>query len=374
MTDLPSISLKASDPRSGIHCPVETSPQPDLSEFAPLLARLSSRSPLLADETFPRGTLRRDGRLDLCKQDAGVPGCAAVVRALLHGSSGVQSLLLGTNGIGDEGAGHVAELVQARPIRTVYLGCNLITAAGTALLAGAVRGQPQVRALWLKRNPIGLEGARTLADLLRGNRTLRTLDVVNTGIGDEGATLILRALADENTVLEHLYLSGNALTPDILPDVAALLERHPALRGLYLSVNALGNDLGPLTAALRRNRTLTSLGLASGSLDDPALSALLDAAASSQLQFLDLGDAPSARRLGAQPNRAGLHFQATVSSLFQRPGPLRVLNLPRMPAAAELLEGCPPRLTLRITGQRVSQGQNDLPFHPDAADIRSVYR
>ncbi|WP_407569443.1 hypothetical protein [Deinococcus altitudinis] len=361
------------EPQLNVHCPVQESPTPDLEGFAPLLDRLRSAELLLADETFPRGTLRRDGRLDLCKQEAGVPGCAAVTAALRHNSA-VQSLLLGTNGIGDEGAGHVAELIRVRPLRTVYLGCNLIGAPGTAVLAEAVGQQPQVRALWLKRNPIGPEGARTLAAMLRRNRTLRTLDVVNTGIGDAGARELLRALAEENTTLQHLYLSGNALTPAILPEVASVLDHHPALRGLYLSVNAFGNDTGLLAEAVARNRTLTSLGLASCDLGDTALSTLLDAACTSRVQFLDLGDAPSARALGTSPNRAGLHTQAAVRALFEQPGPLSVLNLPRVLFPASLLTLCPPRLTLRITGQKVAQGQADLPFHPDAADIRSVYR
>jgi len=344
-----------------------------LDAFAPLLDRLRSSAPLLSDETFPRGTLRRDGRLDLCKQDAGVQGCAAVTEALRE-SSAVQSLLLGTNGIGDEGAGHVAELIRVRPLRTVYLGCNLIGAPGTAVLAEAVARQPQVRALWLKRNPIGPEGARTLAAMLRGNRTLRTLDVVNTGIGDEGARELLRTLVEDNTTLQHLYLSGNALTRAILPDVVAVLDRHPALRGLYLSVNAFGNDAGLLGKAVARNQTLTSLGLASCDLGDTALSTLLEAVIASRLEFLDLGDAPSARALSVPPNRAGLHTQAAVRAIFERPGPLRVLNLPKVLFPTSVLALCPPRLTLRITGQKVAQGQADLPFHPDAADIRSVYR
>ena len=354
-------------------CPVRTSPIPDLAEFTPLLERLTSGAPLLADETFPRGTLRRDGRLDLCKQDAGVPGCRAVTQALRN-SSVVQSLLLGTNGIGDEGTAQVADLLRVRPLRTVYLGCNLIGPAGARALAEAVGAQPLVRALWLKRNPIGVEGARTLATLLRESSSLRTLDVVNTGIGDEGAREILHALTLNNTSLQYLYLSGNGLTPDILPMVAALLERHPALRGLYLSVNAFGNGLGPLTAALSHNRTLQTLGLASSNLGDTALGDLLSAAGTSRLQCLDVGDAPSARALGVQGNRAGPKAQDAALHLIRRSGSLRVLNLPRMLFPVSILDQIPQGLSVRITGQRGPSGPADLPFHPDAADIRSVYR
>lgn len=358
-----------------VHCPVEGVPTPDLSDFAPLLSRLACAAPLLADERFSHGTLRSDGRLDLCKQNLGVVGCRAVTGALRE-SNLVHSLLLGTNGIGDEGAALVAELVRVRPLRTVYLGCNLIGPAGAGALAGAVQHQPEVRALWLKRNPIGPEGAAALATLLRGNTTLRTLDVVNTGIGEAGATDILRALAGDNATLEHLYLSGNGLTPAVLPEVLAVLERHPALRGLYLSVNVLGDEGAALLAgALARTRTLEALSLASNNLSDLGLSALLGAAVGhTSLQSLDLGDAPSARALGAAPNRAGPGSRAAVQKLRQRPGTLRLLSLPRLDAAnleaMTTAESSP--LRIRITGQQDTGGP--APHHPDAADVRSLYR
>ena len=223
-----------------IQCPIHEIPLPALETFTPLVERLQSGDPVVADEVFEKGTLRADGRLDLCKQDAGVVGTEAVTRAL-QGSSLVQSLLLGTNGIGDEGAAHVAALIQQRPLRTVYLGCNLIGTSGTKALADALRFQPSVRALWLKRNPLGAEGASILAGLLRETSGLRTLDVVHTGIGDGGARELLQALAHHNQSLQYLYLSGNALTPTILPELTAVLARKDGLKGLYLSVNHLGD-------------------------------------------------------------------------------------------------------------------------------------
>jgi Leucine Rich repeat len=354
-----------------IHCPVTAVPVPDLSGFGPLLTRLASPAPLNADERFERGTLRRDGRLDLCKQDLGVVGCRAVTGALRDGNL-VHSLLLGTNGIGDEGAELVAGLVRVRPLRTVYLGCNLIGPAGAGALAGAIATQPEVRALWLKRNPIGPEGAAALAGLLRGNTTLRTLDIVNTGIGEDGARAILRALAEDNATLEHLYLSGNALSPAVLPELLAVLERHPALRGLYLSVNALGDAGAAALAGAMKVCRLHTLGLASNGLSDTGLEALLVAVAGHQhLQSLDLGDAPSARVLGSLPNRAGPASRVALAALCRQPGPLTLLTLPRLEGPAVLAA---PGLCIRITGQPDLGGPPTLPHHPDAADVRSLYR
>lgn len=336
-----------------VQCPVHEVPLPDLQAFGPLLERLQANTPVVDDEVFPRGTLRADGRLDLCKQDAGVLGCQAVTEALRNNNA-VQSLLLGTNGIGDEGAAHVADLVKVRPLRTVYLGCNLIRAAGAQALADAIRVQPEVRALWLKRNPLGREGAQILAQLLTETSTLRTLDLVHTAIGDEGARAILQALAVGNRSLEYLYLSGNALTSSILPELVAVLEDHPSLKGLYLSVNHLGPAGGQgIAAALKRNMTLEFLGLASCGIGDDGLALLLEATSSHpRLVSLDLGDAPSARTLGASPNQAGSRTAAAALHLLQTPGPLRALNLPRMTDSARLLERVPTQLILRITGAK----------------------
>ncbi|MBZ9752704.1 hypothetical protein K7W42_17820 [Deinococcus sp. HMF7604] len=358
-----------------VQCPVQDVPIPDLQAFAPLLERLQTGLPITADEVFPRGTLRADGRLDLCKQDAGVLGCQAVTEVLRHTNT-VQSLLLGTNGIGDAGAAHVAALVRDQPLRTVYLGCNLIGAPGTESLATAIRAQPQVKALWLKRNPIGPAGAQTLAQLLRDTSTLRTLDVVHTGIGDLGARAILQALAEGNTSLQYLYLSGNALTPAILPDITAVLAQHPSLRGLYLSVNTLG-DAGAqgIAAALGHNTALEVLGLASCGIGDHGLAALLDAAAAHpHLHTLDVGDAPSARALGASRNEAGGRTRAAALHLFSSSATVRLLQLPRMIDAVHLQAQAPAHLNVRITGAPGRAGQQPLPFHEDAADIRSVYR
>src|SRR5262245_38954211 len=80
-------------------------------ELAPLLDTLRNNRAVAEPMTFPRGTLLPDGRLDLCKQGLGVEGCRAVTEALV-GNTVVRSLLLGTNGIGDDGAEAVAELLS----------------------------------------------------------------------------------------------------------------------------------------------------------------------------------------------------------------------------------------------------------------------
>lgn len=59
-----------------VRCPAIEHPDIPLADAAlldPLLARLAEGRPVGADEVFPLGTLRADGRVDLCKQGSGPP-------------------------------------------------------------------------------------------------------------------------------------------------------------------------------------------------------------------------------------------------------------------------------------------------------------
>ncbi|MEV4193076.1 gala protein, partial [Streptomyces toxytricini] len=210
-----------------VRCPAIEHPDLPLADPArldPLLARLAAAEPVAADEAFTLGTLRADGRVDLCKQGLGPAGGARVAAAAAR-SPHARHLLLGTNSLGDEGARSLAAALAAgHGLHTLYLGCNRIGPDGAGALADALVDDTTAKALWLKRNPLHEDGARTLAALLRRNRTLRTLDLVNTGIGSEGVRLFLDALRTRETPLERLFLGGNGLTADDAPLLAALIR------------------------------------------------------------------------------------------------------------------------------------------------------
>src|SRR5215217_5652337 len=109
----------------------------DPGELAPLLERLRDDSRAATRAVFPRGTLLDDGRLDLCKQQIGPAGAAAVADALKMNAH-VHTVLLGADGIGDYGARAVADLLRGNSaVRTAYLGCNGIGPAGVKALVQA---------------------------------------------------------------------------------------------------------------------------------------------------------------------------------------------------------------------------------------------
>ncbi|HEX2316670.1 MAG TPA: gala protein, partial [Thermomonospora sp.] len=277
-------------------------PAADPADLAPLLARLADAGPVTADETFPLGTLRPDGRVDLCKQGLGPEGVARLLPVAL-GSPHARHLLLGTNGIGDAGAAALAgALTPGHGLETLYLGCNRIGVEGVEALARALEGDGTVRALWLKRNPVGDAGVRAVAAMLRSNTTIRTLDLVNTGLTTEGLRVLLDALAGRARPVERLFLGGNGLTADAA-DLLAALIRDAGVRELYVPANHL-RDAGVtvLADAIDPSRPVR-LGLGGNGVGPEGARAL--AAALDGVESLDLGRPPSERALGAPPNTTG---------------------------------------------------------------------
>ncbi|MFG2122768.1 gala protein [Streptomyces sp. NPDC048710] len=371
-----------------VRCPAIEHPDIPISDPAalePLLARLRSARPVEADETFPLGTLRADGRVDLCKQGLGAVGAARLV-PVAAASAHATHVLLGTNAIGNQGARTVADaLVDGHGLHTLYLGCNRIGPEGVTALADALTTDGTVRALWLKRNPVGDEGARALAAMLRRNTTLRTLDLVNTGLTTDGLRALFDALTHRPSPVERLFLGGNGLTADAAPLLAALI-REAGVRELYLPANHLGDEGAAILAAAADPARPVRLGLGGNGIGPVGARALADSLGG--IEALDLGRPPSERSLGAPANTtgdAGAHALAAAL-----PGsPLRRLELCHTGltgrGAKTLLAAVPDNSPLEYVGlgpglpRKVKRSftQRLRPVgraHPDLHAIGSVYR
>ncbi|WP_282203540.1 leucine-rich repeat domain-containing protein [Kitasatospora fiedleri] len=290
-------------------------PRP-VAELAPLLAWLRSGSGTDRRIDFPAGTALPDGRLDLCKQQLGPQGARLVADALAgsarsgeDGEAPVRHLLLGTDGLGDDGAVAFAARAAETPVRTLYLGCNGITAAGACRIADRLRASPQtVRALWLKRNPLGIRAGQAAAELIAAAERLRTLDLVQTGLDAAGLAVLADALLTGGRRFERLYVGGNPLGPAGAEPLARLIAAGAADE-LYASAAGLG-DRGArtLAAALRTapHGRLRRLSLASSGLGPDAAAELTAASAAAGVELLDLGRVPAAHVLGAADNRVDL--------------------------------------------------------------------
>ncbi|WP_459799613.1 leucine-rich repeat domain-containing protein [Herbidospora sp. RD11066] len=371
-----------------VRCPAIEHPDVPLAASAdldPLLARLADDRAVAADEVFPLGALRPDGRVDLCKQGLGVPGVARLLPVATASPHAVH-LLLGTNAIGDDGARAVAgALGEGHRLRTLYLGCNRIGPDGTAALADRLGGDGTVRALWLKRNPVGAAGVRALAAMLGRNTTLRTLDLFNTGLTMASLEVLVSALLTRETPLERLFLGGNGLGPGAAPLLAALIT-GTGLRELYVQSNHLGDEGAAILAAASDPDRPVRLGLGGNGIGPNGATALADALAG--IDSLDLGRPLSERSLGAPPNTTGdLGVNALAGALSG--SPLRRLELRHTGltgrGAKALLAGVPEDTRLEYVGlgpglpRRVKRSftprlRPAAPAHPDLVAIGSLYR
>lgn len=293
-------------------------PRP-VTELAPLLAWLRDGRPAGERLDFTAGTALPDGRLDLCKQNLGPRGAALVAEALSERTEGpapVRHLLLGTDALGDEGAGAVA---RSADVETLYLGCNGITAGGACRIADNLRASPHVvTGVWLKRNPLGSGGGRAAAELIDVAQRLRTLDLVQTGLDATGVTVLadaLSAAARDGRRIERLFVGGNPLGADGAVPLAALVAAG-AIGELYVSAAGLG-DLGALRLAAALSRapygSLSRLSVASNGIGPTAAARLVTAAAEAGVTLLDLGRVRAAAVLGAADNRVDAGAAAAIA-------------------------------------------------------------
>jgi hypothetical protein len=369
-------------------------------ELAPVLAWLRRGEAVRARTAFPAGTALPDGRLDLCKQDLGPLGAAAVAEALPEGGGPVKHLLLGTDGLGDGGAAAVAPKAVAARVQTLYLGCNGIEGGGVCEIANQLIASPGVvRALWLKRNPVGPDGVRAVAETVRAGTVLRTIDLTQTGLAAPHVAVLVDAMiaaGGGGRAIERLYIGGNRLGADGAQELARLLTAG-AVAELYVSAARLG-DSGALTlaTALRAapRGALRRLSVASNGIGSPALAKVIAAAAEAGVELLDAGRVKAAAVLGADDNRLDEDGAATIAeALAAAPHSLALVNLRHTdlgsPGALRLLEGAqraatPTRFMLgtgiakrvkkELTALAAEVPASVFEIAPDVRAIRSVYR
>lgn len=372
-----------------VRCPVITHPDHGLAEpadFDPLLTRLTVSEAVTDVEEFPRGTLQSDGRLDLCKQGVGPALTGRIVSAAVR-SPLVRHLLLGTNGLGAEGARAVADALHpGHGVETLYLGCNRIDPTGVDALATRLEADDTVRALWLKRNPVGDAGVARLAAALAVNSTVRTLDLVNTGMSVRGLTVLADALAAREQKLQRLFLGGNGFGPEAVPALGRLIH-DAGVHEIYLAANHLGDTGAAALAALADGVPMT-LGLGGNGLTPAGVRAVARHLAT--WTALDLARPPSERALGAHGNVVGDEGAAALAEALPA-ARLRRLDLRRTEVGGRgakllvaALEGHPTMEYLGINGgvprrarRRAATLVADRPVTAPHADIRaiaSVYR
>jgi len=273
---------------------------------------------------FPAGTVLPDGRLDLCKQAVGPLGAQRVVEALPDAPRAlpvIKHLLLGTDGLGDQGAEAVAAAAGPKGLETLYLGCNNVGAGGVCRMADNLRASPQaaVGAVWLKRNPLGPGGGEAAAELLDAVKGLRTLDLVQTGLDAAGVAVLVDALITASGTgrdFERVYLGGNALGVEGAASLARLVAAG-GVAELYASAARLGSEGAEILAEALESAPparLRRLSVASNGIGPAACARLVAAAAQAGVRLLDLGRVRGARVMAAPENRIDQDAAAAIGS------------------------------------------------------------
>ena len=391
-----------------LFCPIPKHPDfvpADPALMDPLLAYLESEPGPDQQRAFPSGTLippmgdQSGHRLDMCKQSIGAAGAARLFKAL-ESNGYVESILLGTNGLGDPGALALAEHVRKNPsLKTLYLGCNRFSSHGVTQLAEALKDSTSIRSLWLKRNRLGIKGARAIAGLIEVNPHIRTLDLVHTLIGREGLGRLTNAITHADCRVETLMLGGNYFYREEGVFFRRMLEEAPFLKSLFIDVNYLGPE-GVFVVAIgwEKRPDVLALGLASNGMGTKGVTELAGRMPSeSQLRILDLGYRRSSRVLGAQSNGINDAGVPALCELVNGLKQLQILDLSgnrlsekgaweltealegnhsivRMPLNKGLSVHLRRKVRALLERNMAAQGQYPKAVSPDFEVIRSVYR
>ena len=125
----------------------------------------------------------------------------------------LQTLLLGANPIGSEGAVAFADMLATNKslVKLDISSCN-IQGEGAVCLAKALEKNSTVREFGISYNPIGSEGAVAFGSMLKKNQFLKSLYFRNDSVGVEGALELIESLK-HNTTLEKLVFSEKCKPP-----------------------------------------------------------------------------------------------------------------------------------------------------------------
>lgn len=134
-----------------------------------------------------------------------------------HKKSGLTSLFVGINRLGDKGAIRIAKAIRDyHPLQGLEIASNRIQASGLSVILDAVQNLPKMIYLDLglykstsdmKELPNYFDqgGVEKIVEFIRNNRTVHILSIQDTNIGPEGVAEIIDAVR-ENDTLRFVYM------------------------------------------------------------------------------------------------------------------------------------------------------------------------
>ncbi|XP_061569565.1 leucine-rich repeat-containing protein 34 [Cololabis saira] len=212
----------------------------------------------------------------------------------LQNNDRVTGLDVSYNHIADGGAGHLAELLQAKDsvLSSLDLAFNDVQADGAEALARSLQGNSSLLSLRLSGNKIGRTGAMHVARMLQVNNTLQEVELANCDL-ETHAVIALSIVLRTNTTLRCVDVSRPLLfsqQEEWAVHFSQVLAQNCSLLELRLGTTGL-TDTGMerLADGLKQNRTLRYLDLRCNRVSrDGALHLAEALVQDSALEVLDL--------------------------------------------------------------------------------------
>ncbi|XP_044196299.1 leucine-rich repeat-containing protein 34 isoform X1 [Thunnus albacares] len=219
----------------------------------------------------------------------------------LSNNTSVTGLDVSYNNITDEGAGHLADLLQEgnSALNRLDLMFNDILTDGAEALAKSLQGNSSLLSLRLSGNKIGNSGAMHLASTLQVNNTLQELQLADCDLATQSVmalTIVLKSnkslrsvdisrpllfshqeewavhlseMLAVNSSLVELHLGKMGMTDSGMERLTEGLQLNHSLRYLDLRCNRVTRDgVRHLAEVLKKNPSLEVLDLSSNRIED----------------------------------------------------------------------------------------------------------
>ncbi len=192
---------------------------------------------------------------------------------LLRHNATIQVLDLLNCGLLDTGCQILFDALKEsnHSLRHLYLSANGITPVGLQSVREFYSsGRSQLETLFLGCNRIGDEGAKLIAECLEHDKSLLTLNLPSSRIGSEGMKHLAASLIrhDRICVLDLGYMRatldlgelGNCVGDEGAAYLASYVEHSPSLVSLNVTHNHITErGMRALGRAVKRNKSLVSL-------------------------------------------------------------------------------------------------------------------
>lgn len=216
--------------------------------------------------------------VNLMCNDFGEEGAMHLAKAL-HRNQTLTSLRLNGNKIGNKGGMYFAQALQINStLESLDLGDTDLKTECVIALATVLNYNSTLKALNINRPILFSHQEETtvhFAKMLKVNRSLQELHLMKYDLRDFGVTRLAENLMD-NFTLTYLNLSCNRMTRDGAKELNKLLKRDTGLKVLDLGYNRLGDDgaMHLAEALATYNTKLTTLVIVSNEIKGKGLCAL----------------------------------------------------------------------------------------------------